>query len=83
MNVEINKGFSRELAGQRVAQLHGFRALDTVTPRFAKGVDVEYTFLKRAEEIMSDDGVDSCEALRRARMEDPRLFRQLQRSGDR
>jgi hypothetical protein len=78
---EIRKGFSPELAGQRVAQLHGFRAFDTVTPRFAKGVNLEYTFLKRAEEIMDVDQVDATEALRRARLEDPRLFRAFQRSG--
>jgi hypothetical protein len=78
---QLAKGFSRELAGQRVAQLHGFRAFDNGSRMAKRAFDVEYEFAKRVEEIMCDDLVDATEATRRARKEDPDLFRALQRSG--
>ena len=83
VNAEIAKGFSRELAGQRVAQAHGYRALDHVGKSLRKGADAQWEFQKRVDEVMYDDGVDASEATRRVRLEDPNLFRALQRSGRR
>jgi hypothetical protein len=78
---EMAKGCNREIAGQRVAQLHGFRAFDNGSRTVKRRGDLIYEFQKRVDEIMYKDGVDATEATRRARMEDPRLFRAMQRAG--
>jgi hypothetical protein len=81
VNAEMAKGCNREIAGQRVAQLHGFRAFDNGSRITKRRGDLLYEFQKRVDEIMYKDGVDATEATRRARMEDPALFRAMQRAG--
>jgi hypothetical protein len=80
VEIEMAKGCSREVAAQRVAQLHGFRAFDQSTS-IRKRADLTYTFQSRVDEIMRKDRVDACEATRRARQEDPHLFLEMQRTG--
>jgi hypothetical protein len=81
VNVEIAKGCNYEIAAQRVAQLHGFRAFDYGSRITKRRGDLLYEFQKRVDEIMFKDGVDATEATRRARLEDWRLFSAMQRAG--
>jgi hypothetical protein len=78
---EMKKGVTAEIAGQRIAQLHGFRAFDHGSRITKRRGDLLYEFQKRVDEIMYADGVDATEATRRARQEDARLFSALQRAG--
>jgi hypothetical protein len=81
VNAEMRKGVNSEVAAQRVAQLHGFRAFDQPSRIVKRRGDLLYTFQKRVDDIMHEDGVDATEATRRARQEDPRLFSAMQRAG--
>jgi hypothetical protein len=81
VNAEMAKGCNREIAGQRVAQLHGFRAFDNGSRITKRRGDLLWEFQKRVDEIMYKDQVDATEATRRARQEDPRLFAAMQRAG--
>jgi hypothetical protein len=81
VEAEMRKGCNREIAGQRIAQLHGFRAFDQPSRITKRRDGLLYTFQKRVDQIMYQDGVDAAEATRRARMEDPRLFSAMQRTG--
>jgi hypothetical protein len=81
VNVEMAKGCNYEIAAQRVMQLHGANALHyrTINKRAARAEDAEGELIKRADDIWCDDpGMDRCEALRKARQENPRLFKALQ-----
>jgi hypothetical protein len=75
------KGVTREVAMQRLAQLHGFRAFDNsrVSKRVARAEDAENALLKVAEEVWLDNDIDRCSALRKARLDNPRLHRVLTR----
>jgi hypothetical protein len=81
VEIEMAKGVNREIAGQRVAQQHGFRAFDQPSRITKRRDDLLFEFNKRTAEIMCQDGVDAIEATRRVRKEDPRLFSALQRAG--
>jgi hypothetical protein len=81
VNVEMRKGVNREIAAQRVVQLHGFNAFaGGVSKRLVKGANAEFEFQKRVGQVMDADDVDASEATRRVRREDPSLYRALQRS---
>jgi hypothetical protein len=80
IEAEMMKGCSREVAAQRVAQQHGFRAFDQSTS-IRKRADLTYEFQSRVDEIMRKDRVDACEATRRARQEDWELYAAMQRAG--
>jgi hypothetical protein len=81
VNSEMAKGVTREIAGQRIVQLHGYNAFaGGVSKRLVKGANAEYAFQKRVGEVMYEDDVDAAEATRRVRKEDPTLFAALQRS---
>ena len=75
---EIRKGFSHELASQRVCQLHGFRAFDNSAASLAKGVDASLRFADAAEAIYESEGCSATEALRKARQLNPGLYKRLQ-----
>jgi hypothetical protein len=78
---EIRKGFSPELAAQRVAQQHGYRAFDTVSPNMRKAADIADTFESAAEDVwLNNDHLDRCESLRKTRLENRRLFKMYQRA---
>jgi hypothetical protein len=81
VEIEMRKGCSREIALQRLAQQFGFRAFDNPDRLTKRRADLTYTFLKRCDEIMDQDGVSATEATRRARLEDPRLFATMQSVG--
>jgi hypothetical protein len=79
VNVEMKKGVTREVAGQRVAQLHGFRAFDNQTS-FAKADIASAALEDVADQVyQSDASLSRCEALRKARLSNPTLFRRMQR----
>jgi hypothetical protein len=77
VSAEIRKGCSHEIAGQRVAQQHGFAAMRTRST-FAKAADtISDRFNKRVDQIAFEDGCGLDEATRRARIENPRLYAAL------
>jgi hypothetical protein len=69
-------GVTMEVAAQRVAQLHGFPALQN---RMFKGTDTSLVaaLQKRAEDIALRDGIGRADALRKARLEQPSLYKSL------
>ena len=80
---EMTRGCNETVAGQRVLQAHGYRALDKRDTFIAKGLAasaaVEDKFYKAAGDVILRDGLDSrMEGLRRARLENPKLWRALQ-----
>jgi len=80
---ECARGCNETVAAQRVLQAHGYRALDKRDSFIAKGLAasgvVEDRFYKAADDIIERDGLDSrMEGLRKARLENPKLFRALQ-----
>ena len=80
---EMARGCNETVAGQRVLQAHGYRALDKRDTFIAKGLAasaaVEDKFYKAAGDVILRDGLDSrMEGLRRARLENPKLWRALQ-----
>jgi hypothetical protein len=77
---EIRKGFSPEMAAQRVAQLHGFRAFDRVDAITKRSNDTAAMFEWTAEHHWCDDAsLSRTDALRKARLENRKLFRRYQR----
>jgi hypothetical protein len=67
---------NRPSAAQRVVQAHGFRAFDRrdMTKRAATAAIAENELIKRADNIWIDDpGCSRTEALRKARLANPRL----------
>jgi hypothetical protein len=77
---EIRKGFSPEMAAQRVAQLHGFRAFDRVDAISKRANDIGAMFEGTAEHHWCDDAsLSRTDALRKARLENRKLFRRYQR----
>jgi len=72
---QIAKGCSYELAQQRVAQAHGFRALDT---RIMKSSNLADRFQRIVKRIADEDCCSLEEATRQARYENPTLFKALQ-----
>jgi hypothetical protein len=78
---EIRKGFSYELAAQRVAQQHGFRAFDRQSSIAKRATDIADTFKSAAVENWYDDAsLSRTEALRKTRLANPRLFKAYQRT---
>jgi hypothetical protein len=75
----ITKGVTEQVAAQRVINTHGNEALRhrMIAKR---GPSVSRTFTKAATEIMYEDGVDRCEALRRLRKERPDWYDALNNS---
>jgi hypothetical protein len=74
---QMMKGCNYEVAAQRVMQLHGSAAVR----HRAIIDDIEDQCHKRAEDIWYDDPeLSRTEALRKARLANPRLFAALQRS---
>jgi hypothetical protein len=51
VEIEMRKGVNAEVAGQRVAQAHGF----TLPHRITKGDNISFEFAKRAEDIWQAD----------------------------
>jgi hypothetical protein len=83
VNIEMAKGVSAEVAGQRVAQLHGYRAFDhrNMSKAEATSVLAEDVLLKRAEDIWQDDpSASRTDALRLARLASPQLYRRMCRT---
>jgi hypothetical protein len=77
VSAEIRKGCNMEVASQRVAQQHGFGAMRN--RMFAKGAEnVVSRFQKRVDQIAYEDNCGLDEATRKARIENPRLFRAMQ-----
>ena len=72
---QIAKGCSYELAQQRVAQAHGFRAMDT---RIMKSSNLAPRFNRIAKSIADELGCELTEACQIARLENPTLFKALQ-----
>jgi hypothetical protein len=81
VEAEMMKGCSREVALQRVAQLHGFRAFDTpsLSKAAARAEDAEFDLITKANEVWADSGLSRCEALREARLNNPALHKRLTR----
>jgi hypothetical protein len=79
VEAEMMKGCNREVAMQRVAQLHGFRAFDQPSHFNKRAEDAEYALIKQANEVWADSDLSRCEALREARLDNPRLYRVLTR----
>jgi hypothetical protein len=75
VSAEIRKGCSMEIASQRVAQAHGFRALDS---RIMKSSNLAARFQKRVDRIAEELGCDLTEACQIARRADPLLFKAMQ-----
>jgi hypothetical protein len=76
VSAQMAKGVTEEVAAQRVMQQHGSFALRN--RMIAKrGPSITRTFAKAAGEIMAEDNVDRCEALRRLRKERPDWYRAL------
>jgi hypothetical protein len=68
------------MAAQRVAQLHGFRAFDRVDAITKRANDTAATFEGVAEHHWADDvSLSRTEALRKARLENRKLFKRYQR----
>jgi hypothetical protein len=80
---QMMKGCSTyEQAAQRVAQAHGFRALDArdMTKREAVSVLAENELMKRAGTLLEDGSAASrTDALRAARQAHPRLYQRMNR----
>jgi hypothetical protein len=81
VELEMRKGVTREVASQRVAQLWGYRAFDQspITKRTARAEEAEYDLITKANEVWEDSDLSRCEALRKARLDNPRLHRVLTR----
>jgi hypothetical protein len=79
VEAEMMKGCSREVALQRVAQLHGFRAFDTPDRLNKRADDAEYDLITKANEVWADSDLSRCEALRETRLANPRLHKVLTR----
>jgi hypothetical protein len=77
VGAEMAKGCTREVAMQRVAQLHGYPAF---AGTLAKAADAEADFIAAAAEMQErDPSLDACSALRKARLSNPALYKRLQR----
>jgi hypothetical protein len=81
VEAEMAKGCTREVAAQRVAQLHGFPGFANPTRIEKRRADLVWEFQKRVDEVMRKDRVDATEATRRARLEDWELFSAMQHAG--
>jgi hypothetical protein len=79
VSAEIRKGCNMEIASQRVAQAHGFRALDT--RMLAKGESIVDRFQKRVDAVMYEEGISAEDAMRKVRRASPHLFRMMQSLG--
>jgi hypothetical protein len=82
VNVEMAKGCSREVASKRVMQQHGFPALQhrAMSKRDLRAELAENQFHKAAQDIWCDDpDISRTEALRKARLANPRLIKAMQR----
>jgi hypothetical protein len=78
VNAEMKKGCNCETAAQRVAQLHGYRAFDNRV--ISKGEVASAVLEQAAADLYQSDGsLSRCEALRKARLSNPNLFRKMQR----
>jgi hypothetical protein len=51
VELEMRKGVTREVAMQRIAQLHGFRAFDQPSHLNKRAEDAEYALIKQAIEV--------------------------------
>jgi hypothetical protein len=74
------KGINAEVAGQRVAQAHGFPALHhrSMTKRAAVVDYAENELVRKANALWNDDpGLSTTEALRKSRLANPALYRAL------
>jgi hypothetical protein len=79
---QMAKGCTREVAAQRVAQLHGYAALDhrDMSKREAVATLAEDELLKRAGTLLEDDpALSRTDALRKARQDHPSLYRRMNR----
>ena len=73
---EIRKfGVTPEIAAVRVINAYGN---NLPNEKFAKSADIDVRWEDAVTEIAKRDGVDRCEALRRLRHEQPKLYRALQ-----
>jgi hypothetical protein len=81
VSAEMKKGVTREIAGQRVMQAHGSHALRhrSINKRDWGTIAAEDELLKRADHIWSNSSLSRTEALREARLANPRLFKFLSR----
>jgi hypothetical protein len=78
---QMAKGCNYEVAAQRVMQLHGAAALHNraFSKRVGRAENAEDELLKSAQDLWLDgDTADRCDALRKARLDNPRLFKALQ-----
>jgi hypothetical protein len=81
VEAEMRKGCNAEIAAQRVAQAHGFRAFDNDADLINKRAwDLGSEFQKRAEYVYGNSAMDRCESLRATRLANPALFKRLQRA---
>jgi hypothetical protein len=76
IEAEIRKGFTPAMAAQRVANLYGYRGFDNEHVTFQKGCGI--AFEDAAEDIYANTELDRCESLRKARRDNPRLWRAMQ-----
>jgi hypothetical protein len=81
IQVEMAKGVNREVAAQRVAQQYGFRGFDRQDAIAKRADDLESALVVAAQDIWKNSpDLDACGALRLARLQNPRLFRAMQRA---
>jgi hypothetical protein len=80
VEIEMLRGVNREVAQNRILQKHGSVALrHRDNDYIAKGTaDIQSRFVQKAEAAWAEDGFgDRCSALRKARLENPQLYRAL------
>jgi hypothetical protein len=81
VQAEMRKGVTREVAGQRIAQAHGFNAFNNDAGAINKRAwDLGAEFSKRAEDVYGNSVLSRTEALRATRLANPSLYRKMQRA---
>jgi hypothetical protein len=74
VSAEMREGCNMEVAARRVMQQHGSTALGN---RMYKSEDIAARFQRLVKRIECEDGCDTTEATRRARLENPLLYRAM------
>jgi hypothetical protein len=78
------KGCNYNTAAGRVMNLWGSNALHyrSISKSTARAEEAELALLKQANEVWLDgDAADRCDALRKARLDNPRIYRVLSSRG--
>jgi hypothetical protein len=74
---EMRKGFSYQVAAQRIQNLYGSAAPHTT---MAKAAAAQADFADAAQDIYQEDaGLSRCESMRKARLDNPQLYKRMQR----